>query len=61
MQINDCSCGSTEFLIISEKIYEGYIENGILKCEPDSEGIIEIKCRKCQKEYDVGLFREISY
>lgn len=60
-KINSCSCGSTDFLVISEKMYEGCIEDGILKCEPDNEGIIEIECRKCQKQYDVGSFREISY
>ena len=61
MSLNDCNCGSTDFIIISEKIYEGEIENGILKCVPANEMIIEIKCRKCQKEYDDGSFREISY
>jgi hypothetical protein len=61
MWINNCTCGSNEFLIICEKIYEGEIEDGILKCVPDNEAIIEVKCRKCQKEYNTKSFREISY
>ena len=61
MWISNCSCGNDEFLIISEKVYEGDIESGVLKCVPDNEIIIEIKCKKCQKEYNVKSFREISY
>jgi hypothetical protein len=49
------------FLVISEKVYEGEIEDGILKCVPDNEAIIEVKCRECQKEYRVESFEEISY
>ena len=59
--ISNCSCGSREFLVISKKVYEGDMENGALKCLPDNEVIIEIKCKRCQKEYDAKLFREISY
>jgi|ETNmetMinimDraft_33_1059910.scaffolds.fasta_scaffold520544_1 hypothetical protein len=61
MSLNGCSCGSTDFIIISEKIYEEEMENGIPKCVPDNEMIIEVECKQCQKEYDVGSFREISY
>ena len=61
MWINNCNCGSNEFLVISEKVYEGEMEDGILECVPDNEMIIEVKCRKCQKEYAVESFREISY
>jgi hypothetical protein len=49
------------FLVISEKVYEGEIEDGTLKCVPDNEAVIEVKCRKCQKEYRVESFEEISY
>jgi hypothetical protein len=58
---SNCSCGGTVFIIISEKIYEGDIENSILKCVPDCEEIIEIKCKKCQKEYDTTSFEEIDW
>ena len=62
MPIHECvDCGSTDFLIISEKLYEGYIEDGVLICEPENEGIIEIECRGCQGNFDIGSFEEISY
>jgi len=61
MFVENCICGSNVFLIISEKVYEGEIEDGILKCVPDNEVVIEVKCRKCQKEYKVESFEEISY
>lgn len=61
LQISHCRCGSIDFHLVSEKLYEGYVEDGILKCEPDSEDIIEIKCRNCQRRYDVDSFKEISY
>ncbi len=61
MNLRTCSCGSKEFLIISEKIYEGYVERGILKCAPDNEAIVEIKCRACQKIYKEKNFDKIDY
>jgi len=61
MWINNCNCGSNEFIVISEKVYEGDIESGVLECLPDNEAIIEIKCKKCQKEYNAKSFREIFY
>ncbi len=61
MSLYNCSCGSTDFIIISEKIYEGEIENGILECVPDNEMIIEIKCKNCRKDYNIGTFQEISW
>lgn len=60
-KISNCSCGSTDFLVITEKLYEGSVEDGVLKCEPDSEGIMEIQCRQCQKQYDVSSFEDIDY
>ena len=59
--MNRCSCGSETFLIISEKIYEGMIQDEILKCDPDNEGIIEIKCKQCKKPYNAKVFKEIEW
>ena len=61
MWISNCNCGSNEFLVISEKTYEGEIENGVLECAPENEHIIEIECLKCQGKYTIESFRDISY
>ncbi len=61
MKLKSCSCGSKEFLLISEKIYEGYVQHGILECAPENEAVVEIKCKVCQKVYKEGRFKSISY
>lgn len=61
MKLKSCSCGSREFLVISEKIYEGYIQRGILECAPDNEAVVEIKCKACQKIYKERKFKGINY
>jgi hypothetical protein len=61
MITKNCICGSDEFLVITEKIYEGYIDEGMLVCEPDNEDVMEIKCRSCQKIYDAKSFKSLEY
>jgi len=57
-----CICGNNKFLVFSEKMYEGYInEQGILTCEPDEQHIEIIKCSACSKKYTVQDFRGIDY
>lgn len=60
--ISKCKCGNNKFLIFTEKMYEGWIDNGkILVCEPEAEHIKEIKCSKCSRKYKLENFREIDY
>jgi len=57
-----CSCGNNKFLVFTEKMYEGYIdERRILVCEPDEQHVDIIKCSACSKEYTVQNFREVDY
>jgi len=57
-----CICGNNKFLLFTEKMYEGHInEDGILICEPDEQHIDTIKCSTCSKEYTAQDFREIDY
>lgn len=57
-----CDCGNNKFFIITEKMYEGYLnEKGVLICEPDEQHINNIKCSTCGKEYTVHNFKEIEY
>lgn len=63
MQIKlKCDCGNNKFLICTEKMYEGYInEDGILVCEPDEQHIEAIKCSMCSKDLMIKDFRGIEY
>ena len=61
MLISNCSCGGNDFVIISEKIYEGDIEKGVLECVPECEEITEIRCKNCQIEYNIASFKEIKW
>lgn len=57
-----CDCGNNKFLVITEKIYEGYInEKGILACAPEEQHIDLIRCSICNKNYAIQNFREIDY
>lgn len=57
-----CSCGNNKFLIISEKLYEGCVnEKGVLVCEPEEQHIVEIKCSKCGKPYNAEDFTRVEY
>ena len=63
MQIKHaCKCKNNKFLIITEKMYEGYInEEGLLVCEPEEQHIEEIKCSDCSKKYHIDDFVGIEY
>ena len=63
MQIKlKCDCGNNKFLMFTEKMYEGYInEDGILVCEPDEQHIEAIKCSMCSKDHMIKDFRCIDY
>lgn len=63
MQIKlKCDCGNNKFLMFTDKMYEGYInENGILICEPEEQHIETIKCSICNKDHMVKDFRDIEY
>lgn len=57
-----CKCGNNKFMVITEKMYEGYINNeGVLLCEPEEQHIEEIKCSKCGQKYKVENFDEVDY
>ena len=57
-----CECGNNKFLVITEKLYEGYVnEGGILVCEPEEQHIEIIKCSICGKEYKIEDFKEVAY
>lgn len=61
MPITECSCGSKQFLMLTEKFYRGEIEDGVLRCEAYSQDIKEIRCRKCDKLYPVKSFKEVDW
>jgi hypothetical protein len=62
MLSNKCNCKNNKLIIVTEKMYEGCInEKDVLVCEPEDEFIIEIKCSKCGKKYKVKDFNEIEY
>lgn len=61
MQITECSCGSRQFLMLTEKFYRGEIEDGLLRCEAYCQRIKEIRCRECDKLYSVESFAEVDY
>lgn len=63
MQLNTrCVCGNNKFFIITEKLYEGLVnEYGILDCEADEQHIETIKCTSCSKEYKEQDFKDIDY
>lgn len=60
--ISKCKCGHNKFLIFTEKMYEGYInDEGVLVSEPEEQHIEEIKCSKCDRRYEVEDFKDIDY
>jgi hypothetical protein len=61
MPITECSCGSKQFLMLTEKYYRGEIEDGVLRCEAYSQDIKEIRCRECYKLYLIKSFSEVDY
>lgn len=61
MLITECSCGSRQFLMLTEKLYRGEIEDGVLRCEAYCQSIKEIICRECDKPYPVESFSEVDY
>ena len=57
-----CKCGNNKFIVITEKMYEGCVnEQGILVCEPEEQHIDTIKCSMCNKDYMVKDFKDIDY
>jgi len=62
MLSNKCKCKNSKLIIITEKMYEGIVdEKNILMCEPEEESIIEIKCSQCGNKYKLDDFSEICY
>ena len=64
MRSNKCKCKNKKWAVVTEKIYEGCInvnEKDILKCEPETESLIEIKCLQCGKIYKEKDFKDIEY
>lgn len=61
MPITECSCGSKQFLMLTEKLYRGEIEDGVLRCEAYYQSVKEIRCRECDKVYPVEAFSEVDY
>jgi len=59
---NGCRCGNNKFFLITEKLYEGYLnKKAILVCEPDSQDVKEIKCTDCGRHYKMQDFEQIDY
>jgi len=57
-----CKCGNNKFIVITEKMYEGYInDEGVLVCLPEEQRIEEIKCSMCGQKYNVEDFKEVDY
>jgi hypothetical protein len=61
MLIEKCSCGSTRFLMATEKLYRGDLEDKILRCEAYCQDVTAIECRECGKIYTWRDFKEIDY
>jgi len=60
--LKKCQSQSHKFLLFTEKMYEGGVdEKGILRCEPEADEIIEIKCFECGKFYKTENFSDIEY
>jgi hypothetical protein len=60
--ITKCNCNNNKFILITEKMYEGCIdESKTLICEPEEQHIEVIKCSKCGKEYKEEDFVGIDY
>ena len=60
--IDKCKCGNNKFIIITEKMYEGYInDEGVLVCLPEEQHIEEIECSICGQKYNVNDFKEVDY
>jgi len=63
MKLTDgCVWGNNKFFVITEKWYEGWVnDKGILACEVDEQHIEIIKCVKCSLEYKEQDFKGIDY